>query len=147
MQGSILYLPGMGTLICIALASFAVLAQPAAAQGTNTTLPLTYPGQVLQDGSQTCHSEAQRRITRNEKIWNNFSRICIPPTYNSYSSIYNKENKLKFQQKKRKNETLIQEVSQLKLGVCFENQWYLVADLRGARGCKCTRQQQQSGTV
>ena len=30
-------------------------------------------------------------------------------------SIYNKENKLKFQQKKRKNETLIQEVFQLKL--------------------------------
>ena len=53
--------------ICIAVATFAVLAQPAVAQGTNTTLPLTYPGQVLQgDGSQTCPSEAQRRITRNE---------------------------------------------------------------------------------
>ena len=60
----------MGTLvylICIAVASFAVLAQPAVAQGTNTTLPLTYPGQVLQgDGSQTCPSEAQWGITRNE---------------------------------------------------------------------------------
>ena len=44
-------------LICVALASFAVLAQPAVAQGTTTTLPLTYPGQVLQaDGSQTCPS-------------------------------------------------------------------------------------------
>jgi len=54
-------------LICIAVASFAVLAQPAVAQGANTTLPLTYPGQVLQgDGSQTCPSEAQRGITRNE---------------------------------------------------------------------------------
>ena len=53
-------------LICIAVASFAVLAQPAVAQGANTTLPLTYPGQVLQgDGSQTCPSEAQRGITRN----------------------------------------------------------------------------------
>ena len=53
------HLPGvMGTLvylICAAAVSFAVLAQAAVAQGTNTTLPLTYPGQVLQgDGSQTC---------------------------------------------------------------------------------------------
>ena len=60
----------MGTLlylICIAVASFAVLVQPAVAQETNTTLPLTYPGQVLQgDVSQTCPSEAQRGITRNE---------------------------------------------------------------------------------
>ena len=54
-------------LICIAVASFAVLAQPAVAQGANTSLPLTYPGQVLQgDGSQTCPSEAQRGIVRNE---------------------------------------------------------------------------------
>ena len=54
-------------LICVAVASFAVLAQPAVAQGANTTLPLTYPGQVLQgDGSQTCPSGAQRGIARNE---------------------------------------------------------------------------------
>ena len=54
-------------LICIAAASFAVLAQPAVAQGANTTLPLTYPAQVLQgDGSQTCPFEAQRGIARNE---------------------------------------------------------------------------------
>ena len=54
-------------LICIAVASFAVLAQRAVAQGANTTLPLTYPGQVLQgNGSQTCPSEAQRGIARNE---------------------------------------------------------------------------------
>ena len=64
-------LPGvMGALeyfICVAVASFAVLAQPAVAQGANTTLPLTYPVQVLQgDGSQTCPSGAQRGITRNE---------------------------------------------------------------------------------
>ena len=57
----------MGTLLCIAVASFAVLAQPAVAQGVNTTLPLTYPGQVVQgDGSQTCPSEEQREIVRNE---------------------------------------------------------------------------------
>ena len=59
-MGNLLY------LICIAVASFAVLAQPAVAQGANTTLPLTYPGQVLQgDGSQTCPSEAQRERGRN----------------------------------------------------------------------------------
>ena len=53
--------------IYIAVASFAVLVQPAVAQGANTTLPLTYPGQVLQgDGSQTCPSEEQREIVRNE---------------------------------------------------------------------------------
>ena len=60
----------MGTLmyhICIAVASFAVLAQPAVGQGSNTTLPFTYPDQVLQgDGSQTCPSEAQRERGRNE---------------------------------------------------------------------------------
>ena len=65
------YLAGvMGTLvnlICVAAASFAVLAQPAVAQGANTNLPLTYPGKVLQgDGNQTCPSEAQRGIARNE---------------------------------------------------------------------------------
>ena len=52
-------------LICIAVASFAVLAQPAVAQITHTTL--TYPGQVLQgDGSQTCPSETQRERERNQ---------------------------------------------------------------------------------
>ena len=55
------------SLICIAITSFAVLAQPAVAQGANTTLPVTYPGQVLQgDGSQTCHSEEQQEKARNE---------------------------------------------------------------------------------
>ena len=47
-------------LVCIAVASFAVLPPPAVPQGVNATLPLTYPGRVLQgDGSQTCHSEEQ----------------------------------------------------------------------------------------
>ena len=54
-------------LTCIAVASIAVLAQSAVAQRANTTLPLIYPGQVLQgDGSQTCTSEAQRERVRNE---------------------------------------------------------------------------------
>ena len=54
-------------LVCIAVASFAVLAQPAVVQGANTTLPLTYSGQILQgDGSQICHSEEQRERVRNE---------------------------------------------------------------------------------
>ena len=57
----------MGTLlylIYIVVASFAVLAQPAVAQETNT---LTYPGQVLQgDGSRICHTEEQRERVRNE---------------------------------------------------------------------------------
>ena len=54
-------------LICIAVASFAVLAQPAGAQGTNTTLPLTYSTQVFhEDGNQTCLSEEQKETAR---IW------------------------------------------------------------------------------
>ena len=61
MQGS---LSSMGTLICIAVVSFAVLAQPAVAQRANT---FTYPAQVLQgDGSQTCLSEESRERVRNE---------------------------------------------------------------------------------
>ena len=60
----------MGTfvyLVYIAVASFVVLAQPAVAQGADTTLPLTYPEQVLQGGgSRTCPSEEQREILRNE---------------------------------------------------------------------------------
>ena len=35
-------------LICFAVASLSVLPQPAVAQGTDTTLPLMYHGQVLQ---------------------------------------------------------------------------------------------------
>ena len=55
--------------ICVAVASFAVLAQPAVAQGANTTLPLIYPEQVLQgDGSQTCPSEEQQERVRNEIV-------------------------------------------------------------------------------
>ena len=64
-------------LVCIAVASFAVLAQPAVAQGANATLPLTYPGQVLQvDGSQTCPSKEQLEILRNEVDNATLSLLC-----------------------------------------------------------------------
>ena len=54
-------------LVCIVVISFAILAQPAVAQGADTVLPLTHPAQVLQgDGSQTCPSEEQREIARSE---------------------------------------------------------------------------------
>ena len=54
-------------LVCVAVSSFIILAQPPIAQGADTTLPVTYPGQVLQgDGSQTCPSEEQREMVRNE---------------------------------------------------------------------------------
>jgi len=53
--------------ICIAVASFALLAQSTVAQGPNITLPLNYDGQVLQgDGDQTCPTEEQREMLRNE---------------------------------------------------------------------------------
>jgi len=52
-------LPGvMRALVCLIIAVTTVLAQPAVAQGANTTLPLTYPGQVLQEyDNQTCPPE------------------------------------------------------------------------------------------
>ena len=56
----------MRALVCyvIAVVSFAVLD---VAQGTNTNLPLTYHGQVLQrDDNQTCPSEGEREMTRNQ---------------------------------------------------------------------------------
>ena len=53
-------------IVYIVVASFAVLAQPAVTQGANTTLPLTYPGQVLQgDDNQTCPSEEYQERVRN----------------------------------------------------------------------------------
>ena len=53
--------------VFIAVASFVLLAQPAVAQEANTTLPVTYLGQVSQgDGNQTCPSEEQREMLRNE---------------------------------------------------------------------------------
>ena len=53
--------------VYIAVASFAILAQLAFAKGANTTLPLTYPARILhRDNSQTCPSEEQEEILRNE---------------------------------------------------------------------------------
>ena len=62
----------MGTIVyltCIAVASFAITAQPAGAQGASTTDsgPLTYPGRVMQGvDNQTCPSEEQQEIARNK---------------------------------------------------------------------------------
>ena len=54
-------------LICIAVACFVVLAQPAVSQGASTTSPLTYPSRVLQRvDNQTCPSEEQQKIARNK---------------------------------------------------------------------------------
>jgi len=51
-------------LVCIAVASFAITAQPAVAQGAST---LTYRGRVLQGvNNQTCPSEEHREIARKE---------------------------------------------------------------------------------
>ena len=65
----------MGTfvyLVCIAVASFAVLAQPAVAQGAST---FTYPAQIVHgNGSQTCLSEEQRERVRN-KVKNATQRL------------------------------------------------------------------------
>ena len=61
-------LPGvMRALVCLIIAVTTVLAQPAVAQGANTTLPLTYPGQVLQGyDNQTCPPEEWLERVRNE---------------------------------------------------------------------------------
>ena len=68
-------------LICIAVASFAVLAQLAGVQGTNTNLPLTYSTQVFhEDGNQTCLSEEQRETAR---IW---IKKCCKKTASTVSS-------------------------------------------------------------
>ena len=54
-------------LVCIAVASFTVLAQPAVAQGASITLPLTYYGEIVPgDGSQTCPSKEKQEIERNK---------------------------------------------------------------------------------
>ena len=78
----------MGTLvylICIAVASFAVLAQPAVAQGVST---LSYPGQVLQeDDNQTCPSEERLERVRNvvKIATQRLLRQSVVPLLQSYS--------------------------------------------------------------
>ena len=75
-------------LVCIAVASFTVLAQPAVAQGANGTLPITYSGEVVPgDGSQTCPSEEQLEIERN-KVDNatlSLLRESVVPLLQGYS--------------------------------------------------------------
>ena len=78
----------MGALInlfYIAIASFVVLAQPAASLGINTTHPVIYRGQVLQgDGSQTCPSEAQRMRARNwvnNAVQRFLQKSVVPQTF------------------------------------------------------------------
>ena len=54
-------------LVCIAVASFTVIAQPAVAQRANANLPLTYRGRVLLSvDNQTCPSEEQLEIARSK---------------------------------------------------------------------------------
>ena len=76
-------------LICIAVASVATLVQPVVAQGANTALPLTYPGQVLQgDGSQTCPSEERREMLMNEikNATQSLLRESVVPQLSTHSS-------------------------------------------------------------
>ena len=75
-------------LVCIAVAGFTILAQPAVAQGANTSVPLTYPGRVLEGGgSQTCPSEEQREIARREikNATRSLLRESVIPLLQSYS--------------------------------------------------------------
>ena len=72
----------------MALASVIILVQPAVAQGANTTLPLTYPAQVLQSvDNQTCPSEEHREIARNEikTAARSLLRDSIVPDLQSYT--------------------------------------------------------------
>ena len=74
--------------ICIAVASFAVLAEPVVAQGSSNTLPLTYPSQVLQgDGNQTCPTEEQRERGRNavKNAIRSLLRESVTPFLQSYT--------------------------------------------------------------
>ena len=74
--------------IAVATCSFVVLAQPAVAQGVNTTLPLTYRGPVLQSvDNQTCPSEECQEMARNEikTAARRLLRTSIIPDLQSYS--------------------------------------------------------------
>ena len=77
-------------LVCIAVASFVVLAHPAVTQGANTNLPLTYRGRVLQSvDNQTCPSEEHQEIARNEikTATRRLLRNSIVPDLQSYSFV------------------------------------------------------------
>ena len=85
----------MGTIVyltCIAVASFAINAQPAVAQGASTTGPgpLTYPGPVLQSvDHQTCPSEEHREIARKEinTATRSLLQDSIAPNLQSYTFV------------------------------------------------------------
>ena len=73
-------------LVCVA--SFAVLAQPAVAQGASSTLPLTYRSRVLQGvENQTCPSVEHQEIARNEikTATRSLLRDSIVPDLQSYT--------------------------------------------------------------
>ena len=75
-------------LVCIVVASFAVLAQPTVAQKVNTTRPLTYRGRVLQSvDNQTCPSEEHQEIARNEikTATRSLLRDSVVPDLQSYT--------------------------------------------------------------
>ena len=83
----------MGTfvyLVCIAVASFIILAQPAVARGASTTLPLTYPGRVLQGvDNQTCPSVEHLEMAKNEikTAARSLLRDSIVPDLQSYTFV------------------------------------------------------------
>ena len=72
--------------VYLAVASFAILAQLAFARGANTTLPLTYPARILhRDNSQTCPSEEQEEILRNEIDNGTLSLLRRSPLFQDHS--------------------------------------------------------------
>ena len=77
-------------LVCVAVASFVVLAHPAVAQGASTTSPLTYRSRVLQSvENQTCPSVEHREIARNEikTAARSLLRVSIVPDLQSYTFV------------------------------------------------------------
>ena len=77
-------------LAFMAVASFVVLAQPAGAQGSSTTLPLTYRARVLQSvDNQTCPSEEHREIARDEinTATRSLLRHSVVPDLQSYTFV------------------------------------------------------------
>ena len=75
-------------LVCMAVASFVVLAHPAVAQGASITPPLTYRSRVLQGvENQTCPSVEHQEIARNEikTATRSLLRDSIVPDLQSYT--------------------------------------------------------------
>ena len=77
-------------LVCVAVASFVVLAHPAVAQGSSITSPLPYRSRVLQSvENQTCPSVEHREIARNEikTAARSLLRVSIVPDLQSYTFV------------------------------------------------------------